>query len=174
VTEGQRIVAFYEGTATDDRGRSLDDILSFDDARLEAVHDFIQWLFPLPERSGANPPAPTLDQAAIDAFAGRSKLRAALRRSLDRMLAFYGFACSGDRIVKSKTFAVQSTNWLHAGNHNHLRLTRIVRSLTVLGEARLARSFLEVLSDIYENERRSGGDRISQRSFQFWCSAVED
>jgi hypothetical protein len=39
--EGRRIVTFYEGGATDDRGRSLDDIMRFDDEQLERVHDFI-------------------------------------------------------------------------------------------------------------------------------------
>jgi hypothetical protein len=102
--EGQRIVAFYEGNAPDDCGRLHRDILQFDDDRLEDVHDFIQWIFPLLERSGASPSAPVLDRAAIEAFRSRPELRAALRRSFDRMLAFYGFGWSGDRIVKAPAF----------------------------------------------------------------------
>jgi hypothetical protein len=170
--EGRRIIAFYEGRAPDDRARFVDDILRFDDGRLEDVHDFIQWLFPLPERSGANPAAPVLDDAAIEAFRSRPELRAALRRSLDRMLAFYGFAWSGEWIVKSASFPARS-GWLHPGNHNHLRLTRILRSLTVLAEPRAAQALFEALSVIYDEERSSGRDRISQRSFEFWKNAVE-
>jgi len=66
--DGRRIVAFYEGSGRDDRGRSLDDLLGFGDAALECTHDFIQWLFPLRERSGANPAAPRLDDATVAAF----------------------------------------------------------------------------------------------------------
>jgi hypothetical protein len=169
--EGRRIVAFYESRASDDRGRLLDDILKFDDERMEYVHDFIQWLFPLPERSGANPSAPRLDDYAIDAFRTRPELRAALRRSLDRMLAFYGFAWSAERIVKGPSFA-QRSDWLRPGNHNHLRLTRILRSLNLLGEPQAALAFYDALSDIYHEERRTGRNRISDRTFSFWSGAI--
>jgi hypothetical protein len=173
VTEGQRIVGFYEGVAPDDRGRFLSDILRFDDDQLERVHDFIQWLFPLPERSGANPSAPILDGAAIAEFHTRPELRSALRRSLDRMLVFYGLMWSGERIVRSPSFNARSRNWLHVENHNHLRLTRMLRSLFVLGEVQTARALFEALADIDERERRSRRARISRRTFQFWRSAIE-
>ena len=57
------IVTFLEGEGPDDRGRSLFDVLAFDDAALERNHDFIQWLFPLPEPSSAVPDAPVLTLA---------------------------------------------------------------------------------------------------------------
>jgi hypothetical protein len=170
--EGHRIVAFYEGSAPDDRGRLIEEILRFDDKRLEDVHDFIQWLFPLPERSGANPAAPILDDYAIEAFHVRPDLRVAFRRSFDRMLAFYGFEWSGDRIVKNPSFAERS-GWLSPGNHNHLRLTRILRSLSLLGEAQAARVLFDALSDIYYDERRTRRNRISDRTFSFWSNAVD-
>ena len=169
---GSRIVAFYSGNAPDDRGRFRDEILQFDDEQLESVHDFIQWLFPLPERSQAQPSAPTLDDAAIDAFRTRPELRASLRRSLDRMLAFYGLAWRGERIVKGPSFPGRG-NWLRAGDHNHLRLTRTLRSLRLLGEAQAARALFDVLSDVYHGERRNGRNSISDRTFHFWKSAVE-
>jgi hypothetical protein len=171
--DGPRIVAFYEGRAPDDRGRLLADVLNFDDDRLEEVHDFIQWLFPLPERSGANPSAPVLDEATIDAFRARSELRAALRRALGRMLAFYGFAWSGDAIVKSPSFRERSTNWLRAGNHNHLRLTRMLRSLYLLGEKDAAKALFAALDAVYDEECRNGRRRISERTYQFWRRAVD-
>lgn len=171
--EGRRLVAFYEGVAGDDRGRFLGDILRFDDLQLETIHDFIQWLFPLPERSGANPAAPILDDAAIESFRTRPELRAALRRSLDRMLAFYGFTWSGERIVKSTSFPQRSANWLHAGNHNHLRLTRMLRSLNVLGEREAALALFDALADVNHEERRTRRNRISDRTFDFWRSSIE-
>ena len=169
---GRRIVAFYEGSAPDDRGRFRDDILQFDDERLEYVHDFIQWLFPLPERSAAQPSAPILDDSTIDAFRTRPELRAALRRSLDRMLAFYGFAWAGERIAKSARFQIHA-DWLSAGNHNHLRLTRMLRSLNVLGEREAALALFAILSEIYDEERRTGRKRISDTSFRYWSDAVK-
>jgi Opioid growth factor receptor (OGFr) conserved region len=169
--EGRRIIAFYEGSAPDDRGRFLNEIQQLDDEQVECVHDFIQWLFPLPERSGANPSAPRLDDAAIDAFHSRPPLREALRQSLNRMLAFYGFAWSGERIVKGPSFPERS-DWLRSGNHNHLRLTRMLRSLRLLGEAQAARALLKALSDIYLEEHRTGRNRVSDLTYRFWSSAI--
>jgi Opioid growth factor receptor (OGFr) conserved region len=170
--EGRRLVAFYEGTAPDDRGRFHDEVLQYDDERLERVHDFIQWVFPLTERSAANPAAPILDDAAIDAFRSRPMLRAALRRSLDRMLAFYGFAWNSERIEKGSDFARRSGTWLCAGNHNHLRLTRMLRSLCLLGEMQAANALFEALLEIFSEERRNQRDSISERTFAFWKDAV--
>jgi hypothetical protein len=59
-TDEQRLLAFYEGTGMDDAGRTLSAILASDVETLEAEHDFIQWLFPLPERSPVNPEAASL------------------------------------------------------------------------------------------------------------------
>jgi hypothetical protein len=170
-SDGAHIVAFYEGSAPDDRGRFHGDVLRFSDAQLEAVHDFIQWLFPLREPSGANPSAPVLDEAAIEAFRARAELRAALRRSLDRMLAFYGFEWSGERIVKSVSFA-QRSGWLRAEDHNHLRLTRMIRSLRTLGEPQASQALFDALSKIYQEECRAGRRRISARTFDFWSESV--
>lgn len=164
-------MAFYEGSVPDDRGRYLNDILGFDDSQIEAVHDFIQWLFPLRERSGANPSAPILDDAAVEEFRARSELRAALLRSLRRMLAFYGFAWEGERIVKSGAFP-GSSGWLSAGNHNHLRLTRMLHSLCTLGEPQAAAALFDALASVYDDERRSGRCRISDTTFRFWFDAL--
>jgi hypothetical protein len=168
---GLRIVAFYEGNGPDDRGRSLDEILQFDDDALERVHDFIQWLFPMRERSGANPTAPRLDPAAIEAFRTRPQLHSALLRSLDRMLSFYGLAWAGDAIVRGSTF-VKRSMWLTPGNHNHLRLTRILISLRVLGEEEAAQALFRCLTQIATEERRSGRTPISTRTIRFWSDAA--
>ncbi len=92
--DGERLTRFFAG-GEDDQGRTFDEILGWDDARLEMVHDYIQWIFPLPERSGANPWAPVLDAAAIAAIRGSAEMQGRLRAAFLRMLAFYGFALRG-------------------------------------------------------------------------------
>jgi len=84
------IVAFYEGTKRDSKQRWLKDILKWDSDRLEYNHDYIQWLFPLPEKSGANWDAPTIDRQCFEAFQAQPELRARLRDSFVTMLRFYG------------------------------------------------------------------------------------
>ena len=84
------LVAFYRGEGRDHRGRLLSHIhqYAFDD--LERHHDYIQWLFPLPEPSGANASAPLLSQEDIAAFEREEPLRNALLKSFQLMLQFYG------------------------------------------------------------------------------------
>src|SRR5579872_7345983 len=85
------IVQYYSGHGGDGRGRSLAEVQGWQDDQLEAVHDFIQWMFPLREYSNFNRDAPVLDDDAISQFQVSSELRSRLRLSFIRMLKFYGF-----------------------------------------------------------------------------------
>lgn len=169
--DGDRLVRFFSG-GEDDQGRTLDAILGWDDARLEMVHDYIQWIFPLPERSGANPWAPVLDAAAIAAIRSRAETQERLRAAFERMVTFYGFALEDNAVVEGPRFAVVARNWLHAGNHNHLRLTRMLRSLRVLGLEREAAALWSALRVVYERERAAGRRTITEETVAFWQDAA--
>ena len=169
--DADRLKRFFGGS-TDDEGRTFEEIAGWDDGRLEMVHDYIQWLFPLPERSGANPSAPVLDAESIAAIRGDAEMQGRLRAGFERMLAFYGFALEGDALVEGSRFAASSRNWLHAGNHNHLRLTRMLRSLRVLGLEREAMLLWDALRALYERERAAGRRTIAAETFAFWKRAA--
>ena len=70
------------------------------------------------------------------------------------MLAFYGFRLveSSDRMTveRGDTWSARSTIWLRPHNHNFLRQTRIIKSLTLLGQPTLARAFGDALLKEYE------------------------
>ena len=53
------VVSFYAG-GRDSQGRTLAEILAWGDDELEAVHDYIQWMFPTSRPSGVNPDAQQL------------------------------------------------------------------------------------------------------------------
>ncbi len=162
------ILHFYSG-GQDDDGRTHEEILDWPDAELEAVHDFIQWLFPLPERSGANPGAPVLDAATIYAFCRSEELQQRLGQSFRRMLRFYGLDFHAGVVVPATNFTARSSNWLSPGNHNHLRLTRMLRSLRLLGLQAESTALFRTLSEIYEKYPNC----ITTRTYQFWKTAVE-
>ena len=84
------LVAFYRGDGRDHRGRSLSDIQELDFYELEFNHDYIQWLFPLPEPSGANASAPLLSNDDIARFQSDESLRKRLLQSFELMLSFFG------------------------------------------------------------------------------------
>lgn len=164
------LVRFYAGAGPDGHGRKIAEIWAWDDAALERVHDYIQWLFPLPEPSRFNDGAPLLTAADIAAFAAQAELRDNLRRSLGRLLAFYGFALGpGPRVTQAADFAARAADWLTPQNHNFLRLTRILRALSLLGLGGEARALLAALEHVY---RRGGAAAIGARSLAFWRDAV--
>jgi hypothetical protein len=166
------ILGFYRGERPDDRGRSLTAMQSWDDDRLEIVHDYIQWLFPLPERSAFNPGAPLLTPADMEAFKNDAGLRDRLLASFRRLLAFYGFAldqrAERPTITPAANLSARTGAWLHQGNHNLLRLTRILRCLTLLGFPEHARAFLAALERL--DAEQPG--RVGATAMRYWRDAV--
>ena len=170
------VVAFYGG-GTDHRGRTLDQILGWSDDQLEAIHDYIQWLFPTVQPSAVNPFAPLVTQDTVAAFLAAPDLRARLLQAFERMMAFYGLRSVADERGRRRVeidhiaFPVRSRNWLRPGNHNHLRLTRIMESLSTLGLRPEARALQRCLiGDVYEESR----NRISRETCEYWRAAVPE
>lgn len=167
-----RLVAFYLGMGTDDRGRMIDDMLSWNDEQLEIVHDYIQWLFPLKEKSAFNSSAPILSNEDIASFINDTEIKHKLLRSLTRLLDFYGFAISVENrpetITKSEKFEKKSRNWISLRNHNFLRITRILKSLVLLNYGDLAAAFLNVLEEIYKDNSAI----IGTQTLKYWREAV--
>ncbi|KAM4572050.1 uncharacterized protein V3H82_011560 [Fundulus diaphanus] len=116
--------------------------------KLERVHSYIQWLFPLRE-PGVNYMASELTKKEIEAFKENEDAKRRLVEAYELMLGFYGI-----RLVNKKTGEVKrAENWkerfgnLERNMHNNLRITRILKSLGELGfdhyQAPLVRFFLE-------------------------------
>ena len=164
------LLSFYRRQATDDRGRTLDQIRALGLHELERVHDYIQWLFPLPEPSGANPTAPTLTPESIAAFRTNEALRRDLVESFALMLSFYGFRLAGGttHIERAPNASERIADWFRPGNHNFLRLTRIMRSLSVLGLHDHARALLGQLEQLYSEHPQI----VGERTIGFWRGAV--
>ncbi len=164
------IVRFFSG-GEDSEGRTLDEILAWDDDRLEDVHDYIQWIFPTRRPSGVNPLAPLVTDDTIRAFAADSRLRDGVARAFARMLRFYGLRAHADRVeIDDARFPARSRVWLTPGNHNHLRLTRIMESLSTLGEHAPALALQRCLrEDICDGPGRG---RVLPRTIEFWSRAV--
>ncbi|KAF7888154.1 uncharacterized protein EAF02_002695 [Botrytis sinoallii] len=174
-----RLVSFYRNKTPDNAGRLLSHIMSWDYEKLEDIHDYIQWLFPLPEESMFSG-APLVDENvfnAFHAFNSSTELQCNLKGSLIKMLDFYGFKFADDLdgndlpvIIKSSNFYERCSNWLIRRDHNHLRISRILRSLRVLGLEAEAAAFYKALSDIVYNGH---SQVVSSQSAEFWRRAAE-
>ena len=164
------LVDFYRGVATDSEGRLLSEILAWDDRTLENVHDFIQWVFPLPEPSRFNRAAPLLTADDIAAFKTDAVLQANVKKAFERILKFLGLAETTDgAIVEGNAFASRAGEIWSEPNHNWLRITRILRSLTLLGFRDQAK---ELHIWIAEQHRRRRFPFTSE-TFRYWSSTVK-
>ncbi|MDP8915948.1 MAG: opioid growth factor receptor-related protein [Pseudomonadota bacterium] len=146
-----RLQAFLTGAGRDDAGRTVPEVLAFDDDALERRHDFIQWLFPLPEPSRAVPGSPVLTPADIAALKASPSAQANLQAAAERMLAFYA----------------STRAWLRPADHNHLRITRIIRSLRLLVGPCEADRFKGGVMDL----ARARGAEINPTTLRFWAEA---
>ncbi|MHB8119658.1 MAG: opioid growth factor receptor-related protein [Methanothrix sp.] len=167
------LVAFYLGRSTDTEGRRLEDIWTWGNDKLEGTHDYIQWLFPLRKRSKFNPGAPTLTSETIDAFMKNNELRKRLTTSLEIMLKFYGLKSlvADDGIIeisKAPDFNARRLKWLTPMNHNFLRLTRILKSLQILGLSNWAHALFACLNEIYH----TNSSEIGAETFAYWKAAA--
>jgi len=166
------ILEFYRG-GKDAEGRTLTEILAWDDEKLEDVHDYIQWIFPTAKASEFNRRAPVLDSATISAFKAEPELRTKLLDAFARMLRFYGFELEQrdgrPAVVRGVNWSTRREEWLTPGNHNLLRITRILDCLATLALEEHARAFLATLEGLDENDRR----KIGRRTYAFWREAAK-
>jgi Opioid growth factor receptor (OGFr) conserved region len=165
-----RLVDFYRGVKTDIEGRLLMDVLAWPDDDLEEVHDFIQWLFPLPEPSQYNSDAPLLTNEDIAAFKSDPVLQANLMKSFERILAFFGLALSDGKVVVGQNFTARVADAWASPNHNWLRISRIFRSLTLLGMEAHAQALYEWLGATYTSREFP----ISADTIRYWTEAVRE
>ncbi|MGU3540712.1 opioid growth factor receptor-related protein [Methylobacterium sp. A54F] len=147
-----RIHAFLAGTGRDGAGRSLADVLGFEDARIEGVHDFIQWCFPLSEASRAVPGAPVLTAAEAEAIRADPQAREGLAAALARMRRFYA----------------ETDFWLRPHDHNHLRISRILSAVRALLGSEAALDF-----HAFATARNAeAGSPVNPESLRFWGRAA--
>ncbi|XP_016374602.1 opioid growth factor receptor-like isoform X1 [Sinocyclocheilus rhinocerous] len=141
--------------------------------RLERVHSYIQWLFPLRE-PGVNYMAAELTKKEIQAFRESEEAKSRLLESYELMLGFYGM-----QLLNRETGEVKrADNWrerfanLERNMHNNLRITRILKSLGELGfehfQAPLVRFFLE------ETVVRKTLSSIKRSVLDYFLFAVRD
>ena len=191
------IVDFFHAKGTDGAGRLVGEVWELSLDEKESVHDYIQWLFPLQEASQFNPDAPLLtadDVALIPgsyvlygyrkmlAFYGLQEVYYPGRTFVIKLeideLGEEGVELvermAGTAMVNAMLgreietlFERRKQVWLTPGNHNFLRITRILKCLNLFGLHEQADAFLDTLEEIHQEH----ADIIGQKTYDFWVSA---
>jgi Opioid growth factor receptor (OGFr) conserved region len=151
------LISFYLNKGPDSEGRTLDEIWRMSDEALMDTHDVVQWLFPLTEPSKFNPRSPVLTEKQITAFRDDARLQENLRKSFGRFMKVFGLVYDAGEVRQTRNLDI----WMRL-NHNWLRFTRILKSLTTLGLKDEAMAFFRFL------EKKLG----NVPSMDYWRKAV--
>jgi len=142
------LINFLQGKGKDRHGRTHQDILNFSDEQLESVHNYIQWIFPIREMSENVMGSPYLDDEEEIEFLRRDiQVQENLLKALLRMQEFY----------RDNDF------WLQPNDHNHLRITRIIKSIKLLNTIENAKEFYDFIVDRVNNFKP-----VTDESLDFW------
>lgn len=159
---------FLADRGTDHKGRMLGQILAWSDEALITTHDWVQWVFPLPEPSPHNPaaPAPTLEDFA--ALAEDDEVRTGVARASARFLALMGLEFDGVELSRAANWPARCGTWAPWATSLDRNISRMLRSASLLGFRPGATRVLEGLEPIVRQFRGAEADRV----LSFWRGAV--
>ena len=152
-----KLIEFLKG-GTDDEGRTLDEILSWDNDSLEYSHDVIQWLFPLTEPSRCQPHSPFLSEYDAELVKTDPVVIDNIIKSYKRFMQFY---------------AETLEKWVTPNNHNFLRITRILKCLEMF-DCEECKGCQQILKSTLDLTYLVNKDIIGETTKKFWDGAVKE
>ncbi len=173
------ITAFYSNKGHDHQGRTITDLLTHKREWYEGCHDWVQWLFPSREPSNYCAEAPLLNQNDVEFLKERKDkgVSSNINIAVCVFLDFLGLQCSfnkGDlntiEVTSNKALKKRHAIWMDALNHNHLRITRFLAFLSIIGYREAAVRILNTM--IILSGVRMGHDKkfrgINPDSLGYW------
>ena len=145
------LITFLKDQEPDFNVRFLSDIWNFRDIDIERNHNFIQILFPLEIRSNNVSHHYYIDSPQL--------LSDLINDDLVR-----------ENIIKSSKwflkFLSRNDHWKTSQNHNHLRITRIIKCLRLIISDEEADNFYDEVLEILGNN-----NLINKKTLEFWAEA---
>ena len=155
VKQTTEIVRFYQGFLTPSCRHLISDIWElWPTLKFEEEHDFIQWIFPLDEPSSYNSKAPILTKEDIQEFRKDHCLQHNVMISVHVFMRF---------------LYITSEFWCTDRDHNHLRITRILKSLVLLG---LEKEAGNVFDELIQIVKTYGMEDKMSVPISFWRNAL--
>lgn len=141
--------------------------------QLETRHDYIQWLFPSPERSRFNAQSVPLSAAEGAAIQADAEAKARVCQAYQLIVDFWGFGLVDAEAGALQCSAGCETRFANLNtpfNHNFLRISRVLNCLNATGWKHYVRPFLKALYvEIYETRRL---ECCSQSFASFWVQQL--
>lgn len=150
------IVKFFSSDGTDQKGRTIDDMIRYSDSQMEACHDHIQWMFPLHEKSLHALHSPVVTKEASEVLSKSEVAQEKMEAALKTFRSFLGIEPHD---------AKKLANWCYDGNHNLLRITRAIRSLRLFGMD--ADAIM-----LYQDVMKVAEKKVSKETTEYWDVAL--
>lgn len=190
------LLGYYLNVTPDNENRMLKDTLKWKDDALEVAHDFIQWWFPTKTVSNFNEAAPILTKLEIDLWnlwrkeckknivegttwrlqyprgvtATTSKLNDNFVETYERFLRFLGLRNGDNAIDLLSAYSLEERPQIWSRfNHNHLRITRMLESLMLLGYDFWAEGFVDFAEHLNKHYECVN---IGENTMSYWKKAV--
>lgn len=144
---------FLAGRIEDNLGRRVTDYHNKDHDWFESEHDFIQWMFPTDRPSKFNPFSPLVNENDIESF------HADMDAQYHLMVSFTLY----------KDFLFNTHHWRHDGNHNNLRITRVIECLRLFWPEQPALA----LSFYMDVMRLTKDSDIGEVTRGYWLEALD-
>jgi hypothetical protein len=171
------IIQFYLGADVHPDHYIIDQVWKWSDLEINDKHSFVQWLFPLNVALQVSSSSPILSKKDIGLFRTEQELKRRLLISFTMMLRFFGLTIQfKDRaiiVVKSEDFEEKLCKPFDKGmtwyrEHHFKRISRMLRSMTLLGLEQPADAFYYALKDLHKSNK----ERIPVSTYLFWKDAV--
>ena len=158
------IVRFFRGERVHPNGKTFQEILNLNGPRIGRTGGVIQWLFPLTTPSRHVPTAPTLSPSELQLFRADPTLRELYLVGVNRFLEKYGIGVHGTSGSLESYFKAKK-KWMYPSFHVFMPVTRILRSLKLLG---FADEFSTLRKLLLLCNERGGGALIDKATLDIW------
>lgn len=161
-----KVIGFYNGHIPNSQGHFFEEIMGWSHGFMEADHDWVQWVFPTNEPSQFSWEAPLLSRKESELFSVDIYLQKKAIRAFEKMLGFLGLSLV-DGVVDYLAPTPERPSPQHVlsfFNHNMLRITRVLKSMRMMGLPGHSNALYQVLM-----ERK---DQFSQNTLSYWEGAV--
>ena len=150
--------AYLEGYETDDKGRTIDNILHWSNIRLEISHNYIQRVFPTDESSKHDRIFEPATRDDILSISLNEKAKDNIRKMYLKMLLLWKLDGENYKTIKMYRY------WNQENNHNHLRMTRILKCFRLIEMNDELKDFSNRLIFLLEHN----GLKISKKTEELW------
>lgn len=161
------VIKFLAGKEIDNDGRCLAHYLDFSPEDWEAKHDVIQWAFPNHVQSKFHPSSPVVEVGRVMKHPDIHQAQA----NMATLFFSYLSSLSID-LGEDEEFFLTKPNpyWLESGNHNHLRITRVIIALRLFKMDIIAEKFGKFVLQLPAKYPYA----INNTTVGFWHKALHD